>query len=82
MNPTDRKYCQGCTIYEWAFDPEVNPSLPGIQVSSCGVERKECNEDGSCPCTECIIKPMCSESCEKMSEWIYKKRGMVGPNDS
>ncbi len=27
------------------------------------------NENGECPCTECIVKTMCLETCEKLRDW-------------
>ena len=27
------------------------------------------NKNGSCPCTNCIVKMMCSDSCDKFALW-------------
>lgn len=30
--------------------------------------------DGSCPCSECIVKSMCNDSCEDFSEYVHIER--------
>ncbi len=29
------------------------------------------NKDGSCPCTECIVKAMCDIPCDDYEKWNY-----------
>lgn len=31
------------------------------------------NEDGSCPCTKCIVKVICDEPCDDFEEWVDKR---------
>ena len=52
------KYCDGCGVLFNEIDDEF-----------CDFYKD--NEDGDCPCTECIVKPMCYDSCEAFIEWTY-----------
>ena len=31
------------------------------------------NRDGTCPCTECVVKTMCLVSCDSYDEWTNLK---------
>ena len=47
------KHCKGCPTY----------------VCQIGNRQIECllsffNEDAECPCTSCLVKPVCAESCD------------------
>jgi len=34
------------------------------------------NKDGSCPCTQCIVKTMCIDVCDKWNIWcVLKEKG-------
>ncbi len=51
----ENEHCEGCSAYLKDFDS-----------NHCA----QYNTDGSCPCTECIIKIMCTSAlCEKYLEW-------------
>ncbi len=53
------KHCGGCTHY-------------GIYVhlASC----VDFNKDGSCPCTECVVKVTCVHNvCDNWKEWNQKR---------
>ncbi len=34
------------------------------------------NFDGSCPCTHCLVKPMCSDACDDNYKW-RKRTGIL-----
>ena len=31
----------------------------------------DCNEDASCPCTQCVVKPMCDVACNDFIKWKF-----------
>ena len=53
----ENKYCEGCVDYIMRI-PE-------------GLECIEHNKSGSCPCTECVVKTMCSgnDICRPFKLW-------------
>ncbi len=40
---------------------------------------EDLNDDASCPCTECIVKTMCStdkrNTCSSSESWYFRKKG-------
>lgn len=54
-------YCKGCNTYEYYNSNDA-----------CYVKQ---NTDGSCPCTNCIVKPMCKLMCDAFT--FYK--GKINP---
>jgi len=52
-------YCEGCSSY-WNGSDTCN-----LSYNNKG--------EGTCPCTECIIKIMCSDPCEVYIEYNTKK---------
>jgi len=43
-----------------------------IREGACRCGYEEDNEDGDCPCTECIVKPMCDAPCPPWDAWVRK----------
>jgi hypothetical protein len=56
----DFKNCKGC---------------PGDANEGACYNIRKFNSDRSCPCTECIVKIMCSDWCYKWREWRLTKEG-------
>jgi hypothetical protein len=56
--PKRHNNCNGCSWY----------MLGQMDLEHCSV----CNKDRSCPCTECVVKPMCEDNvtCDKYLDWI------------
>lgn len=48
----DNKRCEGCLTYR---------TLEGDYLAYCTFVGYN---DGRCPCTQCIVKPMCEDTCE------------------
>jgi hypothetical protein len=48
-----KDYCKGCAAYD--------------KYGIC--EMNKFNDNGECPCSECIIKMMCNEACHGWSVW-------------
>jgi len=57
------QYCEGCPMY-------IKNDL------LLGCENSERNDQGECPCSHCIVKPMCDDSCIDFDDWdaqlLYK----------
>jgi len=53
--------CYGCATYTLAMDRCGN-SFTNEDVSSN-------NDYGKCPCTLCVVKPMCGEPCEDYNDY-------------
>jgi len=61
MNEIIHNNCKSCTASESGDD------------AGCYIH----NQDGSCPCTTCLVKPSCEVfqgDCEKYDEWWFEKR--------
>lgn len=59
MSMTDTNtYCEGC----YSYFPTKQRDGDGILSNGC--IHKQYNK-GQCPCSECIIKVMCNNPCEK-----------------
>jgi len=52
--------CNGCIIYEFVESKNLR----------CGLSVK--NFNGECPCSECVVKMMCSEECVDF-KWFAKR---------
>ena len=55
----NNKYCKGCPGY---IIDRSSVLTGNIDLRICSYAKY--NEEGNCPCTECIVKPMCVDSCE------------------
>lgn len=59
-------HCKGCLTYKKWIDDDIEDDPDAIYCS-----KVEKNHDGSCPCTLCIIKGMCMETCD--ARYIYSE---------
>ena len=50
-------YCEGCETY-----------LNKKGYSDCSFHKD--NQDGSCPCSQCIVKMMCQIPCDPYEDWV------------
>lgn len=50
------KYCEGCKTYR--------------HITSFKYSCARFNLDDECPCSECIIKMICQDSCSKYYIWM------------
>lgn len=53
-------FCDGCETYRG----------PG-EYFDCSYHKN--NQDGSCPCSNCIVKVMCGDPCDKYDDWVDEK---------
>ena len=52
--------------------PSFNEKNLPESCNGCAAKGRVCstfNNDGSCPCVNCLIKMMCNNQCEKYDEW-------------
>jgi len=50
------EYCEGCVVYD---------DIHQVFERTC----MNHNDDGRCPCSQCIIKPMCQLACEPFEKF-------------
>lgn len=63
MKKTHNNFCKGCS----AVDPD-NINLPCMYLFCF-----KTNQDRKCPCSNCLVKVMCRESCSELSHIVRKK---------
>jgi len=59
------EHCEGCASYAIKGIDILNNSREHLYVDGygvCGYARN--NEDGMCPCSQCIVKVMCVDPCD------------------
>lgn len=61
-NKLETNECEGC--YSYSMNQHYDNDV-------CSFE--QFNENGECPCTECLIKMMCSNGCEEYLGWSNQK---------
>ena len=60
--------CSGCD----SFNTTYNDYL-GDYIEPCF--HIPYNENGDCPCTNCLIKVMCGQECDTWVAWTYENKG-------
>ncbi len=50
---------------------EIEPTNEYPNCNGCHLECQTPagNKDGSCPCTNCLVKMMCDDPCESWEKW-------------
>lgn len=66
-NKDERKVCKGCKFYEHFVtfsDGRVGRLLP-----SCRIKYPVISPTIQCPCLTCLVKSMCSRTCEEFFKY-------------
>lgn len=62
--------CDGCIIYE-KIKNGISSNTPCLALKYFKLH----NLENDCPCIHCVIKMMCSETCDKRYNYGYGKDG-------
>ena len=63
-------YCEGCLTQNACYDRGGNP------IVRC--ELIKYNSEGECPCTLCIVKPMCEQVCDDYLHFKLENERVTG----
>ena len=59
------EHCKGCFTYY------LTPTLPSESHTFC--RQHKYNDEGSCPCTNCLVKTTCNTACTDVHNWALDK---------
>jgi len=61
--------CKGCRSNNYVLDD--------ITFISDRCRYNRSNDEGKCPCTECIVKVMCNDPCREFEDFTFSSRNLL-----